>query len=119
MSFIKAATSTLVSAGQKGFKIGRRSARMAKLNLTLKMERDKQRVYYQEIGQHVHINQTGDVTNSEKVRVLREKINIGERKINRIVEELNLLKRINSCSYCGHIIEVDTKYCPKCSYPRS
>jgi len=119
MSFIKTTTSTLVSMGQKGYKIGKRGAKMASLNLQLKAERSKQQAYYQEIGEHVHIDKVDDATNSQKIRILREKITMQERKIARLIEEINLLKRINSCSYCGHISGEDTKYCPKCSRPRN
>jgi len=118
MSFIKTAASTLVSAGKKGYKVGKRSARVARLNLTLKIERDKQLAYYQEIGQHVHMDQAGDVATSEKIRVLREKITLQERKIARLIEELNYLKQINSCNYCGYILDEGAKYCPRCSHPR-
>ena len=118
MSFIKTATSTLVSAGQKGYKVGKRGARLASLNLSLKIERNKQTAYYQEIGEFVHIDQTGDIASSEKIKVLREKIMLQERKIVRLIEEVNYLKRINSCNYCGYILDDGAKYCPRCSHPR-
>ena len=119
MSFIKTATSTLVGMGKKGYKVGKRVSKMTTLNLALKAERNKQQAYYQEIGEHIHIDKIDDATNSQKIRILREKITMQERKIARLIEEINLLKRINSCIHCGHISGEDTKYCPKCSRPRN
>ena len=118
MSFIKTATGTLMSMSKKGYKVGKRASKMAALNLQLKSERSKQQAYYQEIGEHVHIDKAGDTTSAQKIRILREKITMQERKIARLIEEINLLKRINSCIYCGHISGEDSKYCPKCSRPR-
>ena len=118
MSFIKTATGTFINIGQKGYKVGKRVTKMATLKLSLKVERDKQQAYYQEIGEHIHLDKVDDVVNSQKIRILREKITQQERKITRLVEEINLLKQINSCSYCGHISSENDKYCPKCSRPR-
>ena len=118
MSFVTTITSSLVRMSRVGYKIGKRTTKLAQLNLTLKVEREKLQACYQEIGEHVHHDKITEVSSSPKIKMLREKITLQERQIARLVEEINQLKRINSCSYCGHISGEESKYCPKCSRPR-
>lgn len=119
MSFIKTATKSMVVIGQKGYKVGKRMTKLATLSLQLRLERDKQRAYYQEIGEHVHIDRTDEGVTAAKIKILREKIVLQERKIKRLITEINLLKQVNSCQYCGHISGEGAKYCPNCSRPRT
>ena len=118
MSFIKVVARSVMGASIEGHKVVRRLSKLAQLNMTLKVERDKQKSYYKEIGEHVHIDQVNEMSSSPKIKTLREKIVQQERKITRLVEEINVLKRINSCNHCGYVSKEDQKYCPKCSRPR-
>jgi len=118
MSLVKTVTRSVMSASMEGQKVVRRWSKLAQLNFTLKMERDKQKSYYKEIGEHVHIDQINEVSSSPKIKALREKIVMQERKIAQLVEKINIVKRINSCTYCGHVSKENQKYCPKCSRPR-
>ena len=118
MSFTKTVTRSVVRASIEGQKVVRRWSKMAQLNITLKIERDKQKSYYKEIGEHVHIDKINEVSSSPKIKALRERIVMQERKIARLVGEINALKQINSCTYCGYVSKEDQRYCPKCSRPR-
>jgi len=118
MSLVKTVTRSVMSASMEGQKVVRRLSKLAQLNISLKMERDKQKSYYKEIGEHVHIDQINEVSSSPKIKMLREKIVTQERRIKKLVEEINVLKRINSCNHCGYVSKVDQLYCPKCSRPR-
>ena len=118
MSFVRTVARSVLNASKEGYKVGRRLSKLAQLNITLKIERDKQQTYYKEIGEHVHIDKVSEVSSSPKIKTLREKIVVQERKITRLVEEINVLKQINSCTYCGYVSKENQKYCPKCSRPR-
>lgn len=118
MSLVKTVTHSVMNASIEGHKVVRRWSKLAQLNISLKIERDKQKSYYKEIGEHVHIDQITEMSSSSKIRALREKIVMQERKIVRLIEEINILKRLNSCAYCGYVSKEDQKYCPKCSRPR-
>ena len=115
MSFVKTVTRSVIGASIEGQKVVRRLSKLAQLNLTLKTERDKRESYYKEIGKHVHIDQVNEASSSPKIKTLRENIVIQERKIAKLVEEINVLKQINSCNYCGYVSKDNQKYCPKCS----
>lgn len=126
MSLFKSVTHSVVVVGKEGYKVGKKLSKLAQLSVTLKLEQDKQRSYYKEIGEHVHNDQVSEITTSSKIKILREKITMQERKIKRLVEEINMLKQINSCTYCGYISSAwdnsvsgeAYKHCPKCSRPR-
>lgn len=118
MSFVRIVARSLIDAGLEGQKVVRHLSKMARLNITLKIEREKQKNIYKEIGAHVHHDKVTDVSGSAKMRNLSEKLQTQERSIARLVEQINLLKRINSCSYCGHVAREEFKYCPRCSRPR-
>ena len=118
MSFVNTVMRSVIGASIEGQKVVRRLSKLVQLNITLKMERDKQKSYYKEIGEHVHIDQINEVSSSSKIKILRERIVLQERKITKLVEEINVLKQINSCTYCGYVSKEDQKYCPKCSRPR-
>lgn len=118
MSFIRTVSRSLIDASLEGQKVVRHLSKLARLNITLKFEREKQKSIYKEIGAHVHHDKVTDVSGSAKMRDLREKLQTQERNIARLVEKINLLKRINSCSYCGHVAREEFKYCPRCSRPR-
>jgi len=115
MSFVKTVARSVVGASIEGHKVVRRLSKIAQLNLTLKTERDKQESYYKEIGKHVHIDQVNEASSSPKIKALREKIVLQERKITKLVEEINVIKRIDSCNYCGYVSKDNQKHCPKCS----
>ena len=95
-----------------------RLAKLAKLNVDLKFEYGKQRDLFKEIGEHVHIGKIDDVQSSPKVRVLLERIAVSDAKIKALIGKINDVKRINSCEYCGYVIDSEKKYCPKCSRPQ-
>jgi len=114
----KTVAKVMVSSGIKGQKSVKRLSRMAKLQLNLKLEKDKQNLLYQEIGQHVHVDHITDVTHSVKIRNLREKITMQENKVKRLVTQINRLKKVNICLFCGNTLQEEQKYCPKCSRPR-
>ena len=118
MSLVKTVMRTVVGAGIEGQKVVRRLSKVAHLNLTLKIERDKQKSYYREIGEHVHNDQINEISSSPKIKALREKIIIQDRKIGRLVEEINVSKQINRCTYCGYVGKENQKYCSQCSRPR-
>jgi len=118
MSFVKTVARSVMRASREGYKVGKRLSKLTQLTITLKIERDKQKSYYKEIGEHVHIDKVNEVSSSPKIKRLREKIVIQERKITQLVEEINVLKQINSCTYCGYVGKENHKYCPKCSRPR-
>ena len=118
MSFVRTVARSLIDASVEGGKVVRHFSKMARLNIALKLEREKQKGIYKEIGEHVHHDTVSDVSGSSKIRALREKVQTQERAIARLVEQINLLKQINSCSYCGHVAREDFKYCPRCSRPR-
>ena len=118
MSMFKTVAKVMVSSGIKGQKSVKRLSRIAKLQLNLKLEKDKQNLLYQEIGQHVHVDQVTDVMHSVKIRSLREKITMQENKIKRLVTQINRLKKVNICLFCGNTLLEEQKYCPKCSRPR-
>ena len=118
MSFVKVVARSLIGAGVQGQKAVRHLSKIARLNLALKVEREKQKSLYKEIGEHVHHDKVTDVSVSTKIRNLREKLGAQERTIAKLVEEINVLKRINSCSYCGYVAREEFKYCPRCSRPR-
>jgi len=118
MSLFKSVAKSVVGVGKEGYKTGKRLSRLAQLNLTLKLERDKQRNYYKEIGEHVHNDQIEEKHISPKIKVLREKIVFQERKIKGIVEEINRLKQLSRCTYCGYVSHSwngsGGEHCPKC-----
>jgi len=130
MSLLKSVTRSVVIIGKEGYKAGRRLSKLAQLSITLKLEQDKQRAYYKEIGEHVHNDQVNEVATSSKIKILREKIVTQERKIKKLVEEVNMLKQISSCTYCGYVSNSwgsswnnsmggeEHKICPRCSRPR-
>ena len=118
MSVVKAVTKVVISSGKQGKKSVKRLSRLAKLTLTLKIEKDKQNLLYQEIGQHVHLDQPIDLSHSAKIRTLREKITLQESKIKRLIVQINKLKKINICLHCGSALQEEQKFCPKCSRPR-
>lgn len=118
MNFIKTTARSLIGASLEGQKVVRHFSKLALLNITLKFEREKLKNIYKEIGAHVHHDQVTDVSGSATMRDLREKLQAQERTIARLVEKINLLKRINSCVYCGHVAREEFKYCPRCSRPR-
>jgi len=118
MSLVRIVARSVMRASKEGYRVGKRLSKFAQLNITLKIERDKQKRYYKEIGEHVHLDQINEMSSSPKIKQLREKIVLQERAIVRLVEEINVLKRINTCTYCGYIGKEDQKYCPKCSRPR-
>jgi|GEM_PF-2460118 len=122
MSLFKSVTRSVIVVGKEGYKVGKRLSKLAQLSITLKIEQDKQKSYYKEIGEHIHNDQVGELATSSKIKILREKIIIQERKIKELVEEVNMLKQINSCSYCGYVSNSwnseEAKYCPKCSRAR-
>ena len=118
MSLVRTVARSVIRASREGYKIGKRLSKLTQLNVALKMERDRQKAYYKEIGEHVHINKVSDVSSSPEIKRLRDKIVIQERKVTRLVEEINVLKQINSCTYCGYVGKENHKYCPKCSRPR-
>jgi len=118
MSLIRILARSVMDASREGYKVGKRLSKFAQLNIALKVERDKQKSYYKEIGEHVHIDKISDVSSSPKIKILRERIVTQERKIARLVEEINVLKQIDSCAYCGYVSKENQKYCPKCSRPR-
>jgi len=118
MSLVRIVARSVMKASREGYRVGKRLSKFAQLNITLKIERDKQKRYYKEIGEHVHLDKIDEVSSSAKIKILRENIVIQERKVARLVEEINILKRINTCTYCGYIGKEDQKYCPKCSRPR-
>lgn len=118
MSLVRIVARSFFNVSKEGYRVGRRLSKFAQLNITLKIERDKQKSYYKEIGEHVHIDKITDVSASPKIKILREQIVMQERKIARLVEEINVLKQLNSCAYCGYVGKENQKYCPKCSRPR-
>ena len=118
MSFVRTVARSLIGASLEGQKVVRHFSKMARLGIILKIEREKQKSIYKEIGEHVHNDKVTDVSSSAKIRSLREKVQAQERIIAQLIEQINLLKRINSCSYCGHVAREDFKYCPRCSRPR-
>ena len=118
MSFVRIVARSMMRASVEGQKVVKRVSKIAQLNITLKMERDRQKEYYKEIGEHVHNDQINEVSSSPKIKRLREQIVLQDRKITNLVEEINVLKQINRCTYCGYIGKVDQKYCPQCSRPR-
>ena len=118
MSLVKTVARCVMNASIEGHKVVKRWSKIAQLNITLKIERDKQKSYYKEIGEHVHIDKVNEISSSQKIRSLREKIAMQDRKIAHLIEEINNSKRINSCTYCGYVSKEDQKYCPKCSRPR-
>jgi len=115
MSLINTITRSVASASVKGHKVAKRWSNILQLNLNLKIERDRQKAYYKAIGEHVHIDKVGEVASSPKIKELREKIFIQERKITQLVEAINNLKSINSCPNCSYISKDAQKYCPNCS----
>jgi len=122
MSLFKSVAQSVMVIGKEGYKSGKRLSKLAHLNLTLKLERDKQKSYYKEIGEHVHNDQVGETVTSPKIKALRERIVLQERKIKGLIEEINRLKQINRCTHCGYVSNSwsgeEYKYCPKCSRPR-
>ena len=118
MSLVKSVGHLVVKVGKKGFRVGRRLSQLAELNMSLRIEKDKQKAYYKEIGELVHIDQINAQIESPKIQALRKKIVVQERKINELVEKLNQLKRISSCIHCSHVSHSwlkDTQpFCPKC-----
>ncbi|MCL1989477.1 MAG: hypothetical protein FWG67_01175 [Defluviitaleaceae bacterium] len=118
MSLIKLVARSVIGASKEGYKVGKRLSKLAQLSLTLKVERDKKKSYYKEIGEHVHNDQVSETASSPKIKALRENIVGQERKIKGLVEEINALKQLNSCAYCGYVSKETYQYCPKCSRPR-
>lgn len=118
MSFVRTVARSLIDASVEGQKVVRHLSKMARLNINLKIEREKQKKIYKEIGAHVHHDKVTDVSGSAKMKNFREKLQMQERSIARLVEQINVLKRINSCAYCGHVARAEFKYCPRCSRPR-
>ena len=118
MSFVKSVARSLIETSVESQKVVRHLSKMAKLNLVLKIEREKKKKLYKEIGEHVHNAKVQDVSDSAKIKTLRDRIGKQEQIISKLIEEINILKRINSCSYCGHVARENFKYCPRCSRPR-
>ena len=94
MRFVKIVTRSVIGASIEGHKVIRRLSKLAQLNVTLKMERDKQESYYKEIGEHVHKDQVNEMSSSPKIKTLREKILLQEQKITRLIEEIKALKQL-------------------------
>ena len=117
MSFVKTVARSLIGASVEGQKVVRHFSKLARLNITLKIEREKQKKIYQEMGAHIHHDKVADGSKTAKMRHLREKLGMQEKNIAQLVEKINLLKRINSCSYCGYVAREEFKYCPRCSRP--
>jgi len=114
MGVLTTVTKGLISVGKQGYAVGKKASKYAQLNLRLKIERDKQQGFYEEIGKFIHHGQDASAASSEQVRFLREKITISERKILRLVEEINIMKQISSCPYCGYVGNENQKYCGRC-----
>lgn len=119
MSLVKTIAHSVIGVGKEGYKKGKRISKLAQLTITLKIEQDRQKSYYKEIGEHVHNDHINEPASSPKIKNLREKIVMQERKIKKLVEEINASKRLNSCTYCGYVSKEEYIYCPKCSRARS
>ena len=115
---IKEFTKVVLSGSKKGQRTVKRLSKLAKLQLDLKVEKEKRDQYYKEIGQHVHLDQVSDVMNSMKIRTLREQITQQEGKMKTIINQINRLKKIHICAHCGHAVQVDQRYCTRCSRVR-
>lgn len=101
---------------EQGFKVGKKLTKLAGLNVALKMAQGRQKEHYREIGEHIH-NQEAGATSSQITKI-REQIVTEERRVRKLVEEINRVKRLESCANCGHVSKMDGKYCPKCSKVR-
>ena len=118
MSTIRAIRKTGLTIGRKTVKGTLKMAHLGKLTIDLNVAKAEQRKLFKEIGEHVHIGKIDSVHTSPKVKVLLDKIAICDARIRKLVKKINDVKRLNSCDYCGAVIDADAKYCPKCSRPQ-
>jgi len=118
MDIVKTVARTMVSAGVEGHKVAKKLSKLAQLNISLQVEKDKQRSYYEEIGKLVHNENITNVTSSPMIKELREKIMMQDRVIEKLTDQINGIKKPSVCDYCGHVGKESEKYCSKCARPR-
>ena len=118
MSILKVITKTVVTGSVAGQRKVKKYSKLAKLQLELKIEKERKEEYFKEIGKHVHMDQSTDLNHSMKVRHLREQITTQDQKIKHIITQINRIKRINLCSHCGYAFADDHKFCTNCSRSR-
>jgi len=118
MSIMKSVKDTLIGAGKEGLKVGSKLTQVARLNLSLKIEQDKQRSLFQDIGLIVHYEDATSVESNHKIREIRDKIIEHQIEIDRIKIEIENLNKTNICTYCGYQTDQEQNFCPNCSKPR-
>jgi len=114
MSLLKTLIRSFVGAGKTGFRVGKKYSKLVELNVSLRIERDKKKNYYKEIGEFVHNYKENDSGYAGKITAHREAIVECERKIIRLIDEINNLKKINSCKVCGSVYKEGANFCLTC-----
>ena len=118
MGFMKTTTRALIGASIEGHKVVRHLSKLAKLQLLLKIEKERQKSTYKEMGAYIHTHANADVLATPKVNQFKKQLKAQEEKMIELVDQINHTKKINRCSYCGHVAREAFKFCPRCKGAR-